>query len=208
MIIRTDGTDSAVGRSVGSDRKGYVSLVLYGAGIVIAHFSPWLSYATYVLVAMFWFIPDRRIERVMDDRLAGNFRQLVDRHHLIEDDLVDRIALFGKQRLQLTFGIGAGGVEQHALLRPHPAEHFFGQGRGIAIGAFDVVEAGFLRRIGGLRSHGEDAQVAPLGAPGQSSHAVGAGGDDRADAFKGQFGSIEKSYREQRSTKRLVAAGA
>jgi uncharacterized membrane protein len=63
MIIRTDGTDSAVGRSIGTDTKGYVSLALYGAGIVLAHISPWLSYATYALVAVFWFIPDRRLTR-------------------------------------------------------------------------------------------------------------------------------------------------
>jgi uncharacterized membrane protein len=63
MIIRTDGTDSAVGRSIGTDTKGYVSLALYAAGIALSHLSPWLSYATYALVALFWFIPDRRLVR-------------------------------------------------------------------------------------------------------------------------------------------------
>ena len=39
-IIRVDGTDSAVGRSIGSDRKGYLSLALYAAGIGLAFVTP------------------------------------------------------------------------------------------------------------------------------------------------------------------------
>jgi uncharacterized membrane protein len=63
MIIRTDGPDSLVGRSISTDTKGNVSLVLYAVGIGMAHFSVWLSYAAYVAVAVLWFIPDRRLTR-------------------------------------------------------------------------------------------------------------------------------------------------
>ena len=63
MIIRTDGPDSLVGRSIGTDRKGYVSLVLYVVGAGLAHYSSWLSYAAYASVAVLWFIPDRRLSR-------------------------------------------------------------------------------------------------------------------------------------------------
>ena len=63
MIIRTDGPDSAVGRSLGTDRKGYASLVLYLVGAGLAHYSTWLSYAVYASVAVLWFIPDRRLTR-------------------------------------------------------------------------------------------------------------------------------------------------
>jgi uncharacterized membrane protein len=63
MIIRTDGPDSAVARSVGSDTKGYASLVLYLVGAGLAHWSAWLSYTVYALVAVLWFIPDRRLMR-------------------------------------------------------------------------------------------------------------------------------------------------
>ncbi len=60
-IIGVNGTDSAVGRSIGSDRKGYVSLALYVGGIGLAFRSPWLSYALYAAVAVVWFVPDRRL---------------------------------------------------------------------------------------------------------------------------------------------------
>ena len=63
MIIRTDGPDSVVGRSIGTDRKGYVSLVLYLLGAGLAYRSTWLAYAIYASVAVLWFIPDRRLAR-------------------------------------------------------------------------------------------------------------------------------------------------
>ena len=63
MIIRVNGADSTVGRSVGSDTKGYVSLVLYATGVVlaIAFHSPWIAYVLYAGVAVMWFVPDRRL---------------------------------------------------------------------------------------------------------------------------------------------------
>ena len=61
MIIRVNGTDSTVGRSIGSDYKGYLSLVLYAAGIGVAFRVPWIAYALYASVAVIWFIPDRRL---------------------------------------------------------------------------------------------------------------------------------------------------
>jgi len=62
MIIRVNGTDSTVGRSVGTDTKGYFSIVLYVAGMVTAYLvSPWVAYALYASVALMWFVPDRRL---------------------------------------------------------------------------------------------------------------------------------------------------
>jgi uncharacterized membrane protein len=63
MIIRTNGRDSAVARAVGSDVKGNLSMGLYIAGIGLAWVSPWIAYALYVMVAVVWFIPDRRFTR-------------------------------------------------------------------------------------------------------------------------------------------------
>ena len=60
MIIRVNGADSTVGRSVGSDTKGYASLALYACGMVLAFVSPWIAYGLYAGVAVMWFIPDRR----------------------------------------------------------------------------------------------------------------------------------------------------
>jgi len=61
MIIRVNGSDSAVGRSVGGDAKGYASLVLYASGMLLAFVSPWIAYGLYAGVAVMWFIPDRRL---------------------------------------------------------------------------------------------------------------------------------------------------
>jgi uncharacterized membrane protein len=64
-IVAADGPDSRVARAVGTDRKGLVSRLLYLAGIVGAFWRPWIAWALYVAVALIWFIPDRRIERVL-----------------------------------------------------------------------------------------------------------------------------------------------
>jgi uncharacterized membrane protein len=62
-LIRANGRDSAVAQAIGSDVKGYASLVLYAAGVGLAFVSPWISFALYAAVAMTWFIPDRRFTR-------------------------------------------------------------------------------------------------------------------------------------------------
>ena len=56
--------DSPVKRATGGKGKEIASMALYGAGILIAFISPWLSIAAYVTVATLWLIPDRRFERV------------------------------------------------------------------------------------------------------------------------------------------------
>jgi TMEM175 potassium channel family protein len=62
-LIRVNGRDSAVARAVGSDLKGYASLVMYAAGVALAFVSPWIAYVLYVAVAVMWFVPDRRFAR-------------------------------------------------------------------------------------------------------------------------------------------------
>jgi len=64
-IIRVQGGGSTLARAVGSDVKGKVSPVLYALGIGLAYVNRWLSVAIYVIVAIMWFIPDRRVERMM-----------------------------------------------------------------------------------------------------------------------------------------------
>jgi uncharacterized membrane protein len=65
-IIRAEGPKSALRRAVGSDRKGKASLALYVLGIGAAFVSPWLAIGCYVVVAVLWLIPDRRIESRFD----------------------------------------------------------------------------------------------------------------------------------------------
>jgi uncharacterized membrane protein len=60
-IIRQHGEHSVLAKAIGADLKGKISPVLYIAGSVVAFVSPWLSMALYVLVAVMWLVPDRRI---------------------------------------------------------------------------------------------------------------------------------------------------
>jgi uncharacterized membrane protein len=64
-IIRCNGRSSRLAAAVGSDTKGKVSVGLYALGIAIAFVSPVVSVALYVVVAVIWLIPDRRIERTL-----------------------------------------------------------------------------------------------------------------------------------------------
>jgi len=65
LIIKSQGRDSLLKKAVGNDWKGKLSLALYVVAILMAFWSHWISQAVYVLVALFWLIPDRRIERVL-----------------------------------------------------------------------------------------------------------------------------------------------
>jgi uncharacterized membrane protein len=62
-IIRANGRDSLVGKAISSDLKGYLSLVMYAAGLGLAFVEVWIAYALYVAVAVMWLIPDRRFTR-------------------------------------------------------------------------------------------------------------------------------------------------
>jgi uncharacterized membrane protein len=64
-IIACNGPHSKLARAVGSDLKGKISLSLYVVAIPLAYVRPWIAIALYVVVAMIWFIPDRRIESIV-----------------------------------------------------------------------------------------------------------------------------------------------
>jgi len=61
-IILSEGPESVLKRAIGKDWKGKLSPVLYIIAIPAAFVSHWLSQALYVLVALLWLVPDRRIE--------------------------------------------------------------------------------------------------------------------------------------------------
>jgi uncharacterized membrane protein len=64
-LIARHGPNSTIARAVGSDRKGWLSLVAYATGVSVALASRWLALALYVAVAIMWLVPDRRIERIL-----------------------------------------------------------------------------------------------------------------------------------------------
>ena len=67
ILVRTllalHGSDSVLAAAIGRDFKGIVSVVLYLTAVLLAWVSPMISCGIYVLVAIMWLIPDRRIER-------------------------------------------------------------------------------------------------------------------------------------------------
>jgi len=62
-LIDLHGQRSPLATSIGSDRKGKISIAIYAAAIPLAFVRPWIAGALYVIVAIMWFIPDPRIER-------------------------------------------------------------------------------------------------------------------------------------------------
>ena len=66
VIIATDGETSLLKQAIGRDWKGNLSPVLYVVAIASTFWSQWMAQSIYVLVAVLWVIPDRRIERVLD----------------------------------------------------------------------------------------------------------------------------------------------
>jgi uncharacterized membrane protein len=65
LIIASQGANSILRKAVGGDWKGKVSAPLYATGIASAFWSPRLAQAIYLLLALLWFIPDRRIENTL-----------------------------------------------------------------------------------------------------------------------------------------------
>jgi len=63
-IVAHQGRDSALARALGSDWKGKLSPALYLAAIGLAFVSQWIALTVYVLVALMWLVPDRRLERL------------------------------------------------------------------------------------------------------------------------------------------------
>ena len=64
-LLRRNGPDSVLARAVGRDLKGKLSALLYASAILLAFIRPWIADAIFVLVALIWFVPDRRIERAI-----------------------------------------------------------------------------------------------------------------------------------------------
>jgi uncharacterized membrane protein len=66
-IIASQGPQSPLKAAIGSDWKGKLSPALYLLAIVSTFAWPWVAEALYILVALLWLIPDRRIERSLHD---------------------------------------------------------------------------------------------------------------------------------------------
>ncbi len=66
-LIALHGRTSKLSIAVGKDLKGQLSTAIYAVGIPLALLRWWLGFGLYVLVAIMWLVPDRRIERTLVD---------------------------------------------------------------------------------------------------------------------------------------------
>lgn len=62
-LLSLHSRDSLLSTALGRDFKGKISIVIYLVAIPLAFVKWWLCFALYVLVAIMWLIPDRRIEK-------------------------------------------------------------------------------------------------------------------------------------------------
>jgi uncharacterized membrane protein len=67
VLVKQAGPESALAIAIGKDRKGKLSIVVYILSVAVSFISPAISLGLYTLVAVIWFIPDTRIERVLID---------------------------------------------------------------------------------------------------------------------------------------------
>jgi TMEM175 potassium channel family protein len=66
-LIALHGFTSTLATAVGKDFKGRISTAIYIVGIPLALLKWWLGFGLYVLVAIMWLVPDRRIERSLSE---------------------------------------------------------------------------------------------------------------------------------------------
>lgn len=69
-LIGHHGKDSTLASALGRDLKGKISLVLYAVAIPLSFVNSWLACGLYIMVAVMWLIPDRRIERHLTSEKA------------------------------------------------------------------------------------------------------------------------------------------
>lgn len=66
-IVSSQGKNSILATAIGKDLKGKSSIILYLLAIAVCLFAHWLAFIIYVGVAIMWLIPDRRIEKVIEN---------------------------------------------------------------------------------------------------------------------------------------------
>jgi uncharacterized membrane protein len=67
-LVAVEPGESLLRKALGKDAKGKISLAFYAIAIPLAFFNPWIAQLIYVVVALMWLVPDRRIERLMATR--------------------------------------------------------------------------------------------------------------------------------------------
>jgi uncharacterized membrane protein len=73
-ILKNHGPDSLLARAIGNDLKGKISPVLYVVAIASTWISQWIAGSLYVLVALIWLVPDKRIEIIIKSEFRDENR--------------------------------------------------------------------------------------------------------------------------------------
>ncbi len=71
-LIALHGSGSTLAGALGRDVKGKISIVVYLAALPLTWLSAWSAFGLYVLVALVWLVPDRRIERRLSKAPAAD----------------------------------------------------------------------------------------------------------------------------------------
>ena len=66
LILADHGPASKLCAAIGKDVKGRISPVLYLIGITLSFWRPWIGASIYVLVALMWLVPDKRLEKALE----------------------------------------------------------------------------------------------------------------------------------------------
>jgi uncharacterized membrane protein len=64
-LLSIHSPDSVLATALGADFKGKISMVIYLVAIPLAFVRSWLACVLYILVAVMWLVPDRRIEKTI-----------------------------------------------------------------------------------------------------------------------------------------------
>ena len=64
-LLSLHGKDSELAIALGADFKGKVSIVICALAIPLAFVNSFFAGALYLLIAIMWLVPDRRIERTL-----------------------------------------------------------------------------------------------------------------------------------------------
>jgi uncharacterized membrane protein len=72
QILLTEGPQSVLAAALRGDAKGKVSPLLCLLAIGAAFVHPGIAVVLYLLVALMWLIPDRRIERAVSQQKSGS----------------------------------------------------------------------------------------------------------------------------------------
>ena len=65
VTLGVHGPDSEIAKAIGTDKKGKISLLIYAIAVPVAYVAPLVACCLFAVVSLIWFVPDKRIERML-----------------------------------------------------------------------------------------------------------------------------------------------